>query len=516
MRLVFFLFAFLIQNIWAVVGSGGNVFGQTHFQNIEDFLAGNSVRITLMPTLTPYKSKKNKSNLTIITSYNKSTNNEKLSQFFLPHGNLLLTVTGGSDYFLPGPLPYSGATPTNKVVRNIDALALGITDPEFSSILQINLKSITKYCGLFSYYTFLFNDDNSPKLSFLCAIPIINYIHKIEGKENIYKTGDKLIQSPIKSALQGLSKSELLHQRWNFNTNGMEKTFIPRIELDLSYNYLPIKHVSIETYFGCLIPLHKIESDSNINKNNKFIFYPDSISNKFFGIQYGTTISLFLYHNNERTIKFVLGNNLLYFLPENEIRSFDLDGKSWSRYLPAYKNFGTSIQEEAPLTNFLTYTCRISPNFSNIATTELHYIKNTFDLALGYSLFARQSESVTILDDLQNVVLKGTNQDIANPLSLVRNIKLRLPYEDVQGIEIDQDTNQKILNLNYYYSKIDNTMIDISSATHPAVFCGELYIKGSIICFEEIQLLSGVSYRFSHNNTAIEYATAWIGLQYFF
>lgn len=516
---IVFLLLFSIQSVFCVVGSGGDVFGQTHFNDIEDFLAGGPVRIDLMPCLVPYEVTKKRFNGTIVGAYLCSTNNDRLSQFFLPYGDLLLTVTGGDDYFLPGPLPYDGNMPTNKVVRDIDAAVLGITDPNFFSIINLEFESITKYVGLFGYYTFMWNEDDSPLMSLQCAVPVMNYFHKIIGKETIYKTGDMYQESPIQNALDGLSRNDLLHQRWNFSPSGMEITLIPRIEFDLSYNYLPMENVSVETYLGCLVPLHNngyIDDKSNVK--DTFIFFPTSLSSQYFGFQYGTTISLFLYHNDERSIKFILGNNLIYFLPNNEIRSFDLDGRSWSRYLNAHQNFATQGLTSGPLTNFLTYNCRVSPNFSNIATTELHYMKDSYNIGVGYSLFARQSESVTILDDLSNIVLQGTNVNIPapGPLSIVRSVALRLPYEDVQGIEIDSDTGKSIYNVNYYYAKINNTMIDIASATHPAVFCSDLYLKGSVFFLDIINILGGISYRFSHNNTAIKYAGGWVGMECLF
>jgi hypothetical protein len=69
---------------------------------------------------------------------------------------------------------------------------------------------------------------------------------------------------------------------------------------------------------------------------------------------------------------------------------------------------------------------------------------------------------------------------------------------------------------NFYYAKIGSTAIDISSATHPAVFLGEIYLKAKIDYCQTIKCTLGGSYRFSHNNTAIEYATCWAGLQYEF
>lgn len=513
-----YFFIFFFQSVFGVVGSGGNVFGQTHFTDLGEFLAGGPIRIDFMPYLLKNNSaKKKRFGLYCVGQYAKSTNNNKLSQFFLPQGDLLLTVTGGPDYFITGPMSSVVNKPNNRVVRNIDALVLGISDPDYFSIVSIDLESIVRYVGFFGYYAFLFNDNNTPKLSLECAFPLINSIHKSIGKEIIYKTGEDYIVSPVKTALDGLSRNELDYQRWNFSDAGMSKTVIPSIEFDISYNYIPIKNCSVESYFGCLIPLY--DSCQKDIKKNVFIFSPQFQNAEHLGFQYGTTISLFLYQNDERAIKFLLGNNLLYFLPKNHFRSFDLNGRSWSRYLYSYENFQLKNQKLEPLVNFLSFDCRVSPNFSNIATTEIHYMRDTFNIAIGYSLFARQSESVTILDDIPNIVLQGTfdQSTIVDcpPISIIRTVALRLNEEDVQVQNINLENNL-VFNANYFYAKIDNTMIDIASGTHPAVFSGELYIKGTFACSNEGEIFFGGSYRFSHNNTAIEYVTSWLGIKFAF
>ena len=512
----FFIFILLFFNTaLQVVGSGGNVFGQNHFSDLLQFVAGGPIRIDFMPYLPMKPVEKKKIGFNVIWQYANSTKDNKLSQFFIPDGNLLLTVTGGPDYFIPGPLPASQEQPNNKVVRNIDALVLGITDPDFSSIIELTARSVIKYAGFFGYYVFLFNKNNTPKLSFEIALPIVNCFRKTMGQETIYKKGDAYADSPVKTALDGLSRDLLKYQRWNFSANGMSETRAPNIEFDLSYNYLPTENCSVETYLGCLVPLSK--GCDKKNKYHQFVFAPEFANSQHVGLQYGTTISLFLYENDERSIKFLLGSNFLYFFPKNHFRSFDLQGRSWSKYLTAYQNFQLKNQQMEPLVNFLSFECRVSPNFSTIATTEFHYIRDSFDIGIGYCLFARQSESVTILEDLPNIVLKGTdiNTNITEvpPVSIARGIALRLQREDLQTQELDTDTNKLRFNANYFYAKIDNTIVDVASATHPAVFSGELYLKASTKVFNLADILLGASYRFSHNNTAIEYATFWVGLQ---
>ena len=500
---ILYLFIYLLQSAYGVVGSNGNVSSLTHFTDMIEFVAGGPVRIDLMPHLFDQNEKKNW-NVSLFAQYFSSPENSvKLATLLFPFQDVLLTTTGGPDYFL--------STATNKEIRDLDASILGITDKEFFSITGIFPQSTKKYLGFFGYYAFSHNENNTPKFSLQVAAPLISVNHKIGQKEKIYKKGSSYDASPIKNVIDGLSSKNLLNQRWNFSKEGISNTEISNIELNLSWNYFPLKKCSIETYAGCLIPVTKKTKKEKINE--QFIFPPTIPNSEHFGLQYGTTISLFLYENDERIIQFVLGNNLLYFIPEKKLRSFDLAQKPWSRYLPVYENFALPNQSETSLVNKLTLTSRVTPNFSNIATIQMDFKKNFYTFGIGYTLFTRQSESVTIIDDLPNIATKGTSEIIPGenaPLSVARTASLQLSREDI----ICQ--NPVYEDPNFYYTKIENGNIDISSATHPAVFLGEIYLKLKLDCFDRLKCVLGGSYRFCHNNTAIEYSTCWAGIQYEF
>jgi hypothetical protein len=511
--MVYFCLLILLffQYAICVIGSGGNIYGQTHFTNLEEFVAGNPVRITLNRSLPLYDIPANRWYVSCTGWYGRSQSNEKLGQFFLPNGNIQLTTSGGQDYFLPGPLPYQGQMPVNKVVRDIDALVFHIEDETFLSETFICPKVISKYIGLFGYYAFLLNENNSPRLSLEVALPIISNRNLFKADEVIYKQADSgLYKNQINSLLAGLTSDYLLYQKWNFAPDGMERTQALRIEFNLAYNYVLKDILSVQTYAGVLVPLHRKNVYLNKeNIENRFIFYPQNISSEFVGFQYGTVLSMFLYQNDFRTIKFIFGNNLIYFLPHDQVRSFDLVGRSWSRYLPVYKNLSLESAQETTLVNDLTYVCRVSPNFYNIATIELDYMKEAASIGIGYCLYGRQSESVTILDDIGNIMLKGTNQDITHPVSLIRSVGLRLPNEDVQVFDQPTVTKNTQPNVNYYYAKINNNTIDIASATHPAIFAGEVYLKGTLDTQQFGSFSGGISCRFCHNNAAIQYTALW-------
>lgn len=514
----FYLFLFcFFTSTESVVGSGGNIFGQTHFTPLEEFCAGTPVRITLNRSLPSDLIQSEKIYVSIVGWYGQSRNDQKLANVFLPQEDVILTTAGGGDYFLPGPLPYVGMQPTNKFVRDLDASIFNIDDQSFLSETSILPSVINKYLGIYGYYVFMFNDNNAPKLFFQFAMPIVSRVHVWKGREVIYKKGFDYTVSPVKSLLDGLSRPELNYQKWNFDQSGMKKTEIAHFELNMSYNVILKERMGIETYVGILIPGNlRDNQQEKYLVENQYVFYPQNMASVHYGLQWGTTINVFLYQNELRSIKFIFGNNLLYFLPADQIRTFDLVGKSWSRYLPVYLNFNTAYASESVLSNELTLVSRVSPNFCTIITSELEYIKDNAMIGIGYCMYGRQSESVTILEDLGNIFLKGTNSEIVHPVSIVRTVALRLMNEDVQIVEKNVSTDQLEHNNNYYYAKINNNIVDIQSATHPAILAGEIYLKGSLQLQDSFSILGGIGSRLCHNNAIIEYGLAWLGFEFLF
>lgn len=498
-----------------VVGSGGNVFGQTHFTDLEEFCAVSPVRISLNQFLPIQELAKNRFYITCIGWYGTSTNNQKMSGFFLPNEDVALTTTGGADYFLSGLLPFIEPMPTNKIVRDIDASIVGITNDDFFSVTSIIPDIIRKYIGFFGYYVLSYNEfNNAPMISFQIAMPLVFNKHVLKGKEQVYKGSSAIDGNAINDLLSGLSRPQLVYQRWNFSDQGMKNMEISHFECNISYNKVLGDIFSVETFLGVLFPGNKKDPyKTKQNDENRYVFFPQNMASQYYGFQWGTTINAFVFQNEFRAIKFIFGNNLLYFLPADQVRSFDLIGRSWSRYLPIYKNFNTPFFEETTLSNDLTYVCRVSPNFFTIITSELHYMKNKVTLGIGYCMYARQSESVTILEDIGNIFVKGTNEAILNAVSLVRTPALRLSKEDLQIMEKNIITQKMEPNNNYYYAKINNCMIDVQSATHPAVLAGELYAKGSLQIMDDCSIFGGIGSRWCHNNAIIDYGAAWVGIE---
>jgi hypothetical protein len=533
---VFIIILFFNKYIFSVAGSNGNASGITYFNEIPEFLAGSPIRLDLMPSIfTQPIDIENNFGISACFSYSTESNDYKTSQFFSPNGNINLFVAGGPDYFSNEADLSSGF----RKKRDIDAAVLGITDDQFQSLISLLPSSSVSYIGLFGYYTILRNEEGAPRFSLQCAFPLIDLTHKVEGYESVKRIGIDYEKSPIKSALSGLSSDSIKYQRWNFSEKGMNKKGIGDLEFNLSFNLMPSKVCSTETYLGLIMPIGNKFSGWYNQNISPYIFDPVISNVGNWGIQWGTTINIFLYNNDERNIRFIIGNNLLYFFPKDQYRTFDLLNRPWSRYLPVFVNYGTKNQLEQPLANFLTLNSRITSNFSTIVTTEIVYNKDILDMSIGYSFYARQSESVTIKETFPDLVLKAVpllieekrfskddikmNEKIKDyllpPISIVRTVNLRLTGENISfynNLLSEEVFLDPYKDLRFYNSIIRMADLDKSSATHPAVMAGTLYGKIAIKWDVAKQIGIGASYRLSHNNLAIEYANVWGWIEYSF
>jgi hypothetical protein len=499
----FFIISLYFLTTQSEHGTHGNASNKTHFVDIPPFKATSPERISLLNL----NDSLNKwiINLTPFISYSK--NNAILGEYFLPGGRNNLYVSGDLDYFDPN---------TDKIMRrDIDSSAFGITDSKFQSVIRITPESQMYGVGCLGQYIFNFNNNNTPRWSLQIASPIYNKKHTLRIKESIKNYSDNFLQTnSIQSMKEALSNKHIKYNRWNFDNDGMNKTNIGDIEFNILLNILASARCSTEAYLGIIIPTQGLHEEK---KNKAHIIFEPTIGNGgHVGLQYGTNVTIMNSENSERTLKFIISTNSTYLFANKQYRSFDLKDRPWSRYLPTYLNFkpynatigGTPVNTTVePLVNTLTLQSTISPNFSITSTAEIMYTKDWYNLSAGYSFYAQQSESVMIEDDYQTITLKSGNPSaLDNVINPNRTINMRFVNEDLTITTSDRSRSQ------YFTAIIKSSDIDKTSATHPGILTGSVFGKISFVLNEENNATVGLggSYRFSHTNTAIEYATGWL------
>ena len=100
--------------------------------------------------------------------------------------------------------------------------------------------------------------------------------------------------------------------------------------------------------------------------------------------------------------------------------------------------------------------------------------------------------------------IENTQKNTINP---TRSLSKRLEKEDIiilEGIESSK--------IQYYTSIIRPQDIEKNVASHPAVLTGIFYTRAWITLDEsnDSSIGIGLSYNYSHNNSAINYKQAWV------
>lgn len=496
---IIFLFNFIFLKLNCNFGDHGDVSSKTIFNDIMPFTSGFPERIENSQYIHDINKHENKFFFSTTILYSMSKNNEGLSSYFSSNGKKDFTLFGGADNYLN--------TNQYKFRRDLDTSPFNINDESFFSISKINYYSSIKALGLNFFYNFYENKENNSDLLIKLFCPFYNINHKIKIKESIKNQKEINLYSLKKS----LSNKNYKYVNFNFCEDGIENNKIGNFELNFSYRNLISNNCFMENILGLIFPN---EDPINRKNNENSLFFPRIGNNGHWGIQYEGHLTIIFYEQFDYAIRGTLLSNSTYLIPSDQKRVFDLMHRPWSRYLQTYKNLNKIDQKIEPLCNFLNLKCKVSPNFSFTSTTEIGLYKENLNLSLGYTMYARQAEGIQIKENISDLVLKSGDflkiNSNDNYINSLRSINLRNIFND-QKISGDPSENEF-----YNLSIIKPEDIDISSASHPAVFMGIFYGK---IGFEKSNSFFanlGISYRYCYNNSALRYKTLWGSLGFEF
>ncbi len=388
----------------------------------------------------------------------------KLAKFFLPPG-----CTGGCLNVIEyNPILDANPATSNdgNPLKNLEARHFNIRTKleTFASTICFRPRQSTIGVGLCYKQTLSQKDDGTPRWWFEAAMPIEQVRNSMHLTETIENTGDGprdelgLDNSPR----VGSMKEAFAQKTWLFGRitdRCHRKTGIADVELKVGYNSLACEPCTIHTYIGLIIP-------TGTKVTSKEVWQPIVGNNHHYGVQLGSSFLFDVFRRGCYSITMYLNNDTRYLFANNQIRSFDLIGKPWSRYMETYSSSeqaaaaATSMDQNSGTSgiNLFTRCVRVSPhisaNFNTAFTLAKHNDCSTWLLEGGYNLWARQAESLELQCSsiLSNAALKGVNG--MGQTTVARTIKYNFPTSDY-------DFNQR-------YASLSNCDIDLESASHPA------------------------------------------------
>ncbi len=433
----------------------------------------------------------------------------KLALFFLPPG----CTSSCLNVLEYNPVREENPTNTDDVnpLKNLEARNFNIetVNQTFASTICIEPSQRKFGLGLCYKQALSHKNDGTTGFWFEGSMPIERVENRVRLTETITNDGGGpadvigLDNSPrVGSMTAAFAQCNWLYGRIVCDKH--VKWGVADVELKVGYDSCNCETYSTNSYVGLIIP-------TGPRIHNKLVFEPVVGNNHHFGVSFGTSFSFQLWCKHGYTFMMYIDGDTRYLFANNQIRSFDLIGKPWSRYQETYKTSEDAAQAYNTTNpnsgtsgiNIFTRCVRVSPHLASNANTCLLLSRQSncasWGLEVGYNLFVRQSEVLEL--ECSNTIAASALKAIngVGSTTVARNIKQNFPASEFTFPE--------------RYAALSNCDIDLESASHPAtissIFYGVLGYRWEKECPGFVGL--GGSYEWTVNkiNTSLDRWLIW-------
>jgi hypothetical protein len=314
---------------------------------------------------------------------------------------------------------------------------------------------------------------------------------------------------PISTTSNGVSAAG---KGWNYGKiDGAHKKWgVADIELKLGEDLVNEETCHMGGYVGLMLPTG--------NKSKAVNVFEPMIGRGQFGFMLGLAAGFEVWSGCDSTIRWELDGTSRYLLSNTQVRTFDLQGKPWSRYMIMFANQAeaASVGTVAPYVgrangftegiNILTQKVRVKPRFEYNVNSAFVYDYCRFQGELGYNFYARQSESIKLktpwVEGPALVSLDASGDIPANTIN--------------RAITIGENfTNAGVVTTAATYSTllIKEQDLDLQSAAAPAALTNTIYASLAYVaddwCCYPMRFGLGGSYEFSGDNSGLSRWMVW-------
>lgn len=342
------------------------------------------------------------------------------------------------------------------------------------------------------------------------SLPIIHIRNKVNLCETTIDGGGGVNQN-AEGAVANVTEA-FKQSTWKFGRIDdcctLQKTGIADIEVLLGYEVVDLEHCQLESFVGAIIP-------TSNTPNAVTLFEPITGHNGHTGIFFGNSFSAVTWESQstDRSLLFTFDMNGQYFFSRNEVRSFDLKNKPWSRYMGVYVSqaqaqdaadagsFDNSFAIGSPGINEFTKKIDVTPGLSRVINTTILYNGcGKFEGEIGYNFCARETECVKLQYGLRDGIALQSTQLIGTT-NTVQQI----------GNNFNNENDKDVAN--YDTNLLTAADIDLESARHPCAIehtiYGSLGYNWECICYPTF-IGIGSSYQFAQDNTTLNRWMAWL------
>lgn len=476
------------------------------------------------------------------TFYQASTNRTDIARYFMPADKTSLTVKGAlavgsadisatwlqiagknSDSqgnTVPAGLGYVNDELNGTTTRGQIELYLN----EFSS--SISIKPTYNVVGaLFqSYYNMAAIDK---RLWFSCDMPFVQvetcaHLHE-SGIQNaatsrsnvddfvITNDSAEVTRHERSSIVTPLNATQAFNNpMWQYgkiSTEALKRAGFADMQLKLGYNLLRFKAFRANIYGHCSVP-------TSYKPTAQYMFEPIIGNAGHWGLGGGTCIDVSFVTGKQFNISLCTNLDYLYFFEDSELRSMDLTANGpWSRYLLVVdtKNEPLASQRVVqPGINFFTRRVNVSPKHDINLISSLRLGVSSFFAEVGYNLWYKNAETVTLKDSLpEGLAIAGASYgaidaDAPFEVRTFSQAKISSPMVSPPGSPADawhtDDSPTRPITLS-------SSDLNLSSAAHPKRFSHKLFLTGGAnFDWQQrpVQVGVGFSYEFAENNRSLD------------
>jgi len=431
----------------------------------------------------------------------KSTNNNGLAKYFLPFGkSSILAGELGSRAVKSDRVDvianYFGVLTSNKPVNGDPA---NFNDYTFESIVSLSPEqSYSGFGVVFRQHLSRYTDEG---FWYSVTFPFINVKNNIGLTEKIIKRGGANGNNPkVPEGFYPNMESALKQQDWVFGkikNNLPSKSGVSDLYLTIGYLSKKEEMYSLEGFVGASVPTEDAATA-------EFLFEPRVGNNNHYTIFSGTSMSFKVWQDCKNSVYYTFDTMGVLYIPNTQVRSFDLKGKPWSRYMWVYLDSKSTTT--SPGINVFTKPMCVDQGTQRDLNTAIIF-KNCsgFEAEGGYHFYSRQSEKVRLarpwkagpgiaaIDKDGKFTSGGVTRDNAT-------------INEYLGIKNDMENGTEI------FREIKQSDIDLESAQHPAIISHILYLSLAYHwdenCYPKF-IGAGGSYEFSERNSALHRWMIW-------
>jgi hypothetical protein len=457
----------------------------------------------------------------------RSTHSDNLARYFFPFGKTSLIVS--EDFKAFKGLQFSD---TDILASNFNILTVGgATIPGFKSRICIKPRQTVVGFGIHYRQSIYRNEESERGFWFDVTLPIFHVKNEMNLEETILSTDNDntpdatrmtgVGDGPVGNMIDAFRQKGFLFGKIDDCADDMKRTRVADMELKFGYEWLSHEPCHLETYIGLIIP-------TGNKPKGEYMFEAVVGSGKHVGLSFGSNIGVQIWadEDKERCLRVEHASHSQYLFKKDQVRSFDLKNRPWSRYISMYASLEEATAAAAltdtlptgnqfsftPGINIMTREVEVTPGFSHNMNSAIIYQSRGLAVEGGYNFFARRAEHIEFdcsfpetaaLKDI--VVGRGTT----NPL---RDISGTSQIEQLVTPPTD-DGNVPVLLANYSQSIITADDIDLASASTPCNLAHTIYASLGYNwdeCEYPMGMHFGGSYTFSNsNNSVVDRWTLW-------